>query len=97
MGRAEAAYSSYMKDKKYHQALRIFNANMVVYELLEEFINECDEDEIELVHHYIFHLDDWFHQFEELQNTISDLEAEFVFYKLKSGLAFPKAFTPLKS
>lgn len=92
IGRSQAAYNLYLPEKKYFQALRIKSANLNVYEILEIYLYECNEEEKEAIQQYIFHLEDWFNQFEELEKTVSDLESEFVFERLKNSPEFPKTF-----
>lgn len=90
INRSQAAYNLYIADKKYYQALRIKQANEKVYELLEAFLYECDEKEVEVIHQYLFHLEDWFNQFEALETTPVDLDSEFVFTRFAASPEFPK-------
>jgi hypothetical protein len=92
IGRSQAAYNLYVPEKKYFQALRIKSANLNVYEILEVYLYECEENEKEAIQQYIFHLEDWFNQFEELERTGPELESEFVFERLKNSPEFPKTF-----
>lgn len=92
IGRSQKAYELYISEKKYFQALRIKYANTAIYELLEIYLYECTEDEIEWVQQYIFHLEDWFNQFEKLENDLPSLESEFVFQRLKDSPEYPKIF-----
>lgn len=89
--RSERAYQAYLENKKYFQALRIYLANEVVYDLLNQFIFECEESELSLVEEYIFHLEDWFYQFEK-ESEQKDLEDEFVFDRLENSFSFPSQF-----
>jgi len=88
--RSEKAYSLYLQDKKYFQALRIFNANKIIYELLNEYIFICDKDNVSETIEYIFHLEDWFNQFESEKSH--GLYSVFVFQRLEGSIAFPKKF-----
>ncbi len=90
--RSQAAYNLYVPEKKYFQALRIKSANLNVYEILEVYLYECEENEKEAIQQYIFHLEDWFSQFEELEKAEPDLESEFVFERFKNSPEFPKTF-----
>ncbi len=90
--RSQAAYNFYVSEKKYFQALRIKSANLNVYEILEAYLYECDEDEKDAVQKYIFHLEDWFNQFEELERVGPELESEFVFERFKNSPEYPKIF-----
>ncbi|OAD89991.1 hypothetical protein A7A78_08330 [Aequorivita soesokkakensis] len=92
IGRSQAAYNLYVPEKKYFQALRIKSANLNVYEILEVYLYECEENEKKAIQQYIFHLEDWFNQFEELERTGPELESEFVFERLKNSPEFPKTF-----
>lgn len=92
IARSERAYTLYAEEKKYYQALRIRNANQVIYELLEEFLLECDSDEVSMTQEYIFHLEDWFHQFYDLELQKPALESEFVFVRFKNSPAYPRNF-----
>jgi len=88
--RSKAAYGLYIRDKKYYQALRIKQANNEVYGLLQSFLYECKDSEIGVVHVYLFHLEDWFHQFEYLERNEPALESEFVFERFVDTPPFPK-------
>lgn len=88
--RSEAAYGLYVQDKKYYQALRIKQANTEVYNLLQSFLYECKDSEVGIVHDYLFHLEDWFHQFEALEMNGTSLESEFVFARFIDSPPFPQ-------
>lgn len=90
--RSEKAYELYLGKKLYYQALRIFKANEMVYELLNEFIYECEEPYLDDVFIYIFHLEDWFESFRLLEKSKPALEDSFVFERLKESPAFPSGF-----
>lgn len=91
--RSEFAYSAYIENKKYFQALRIYKANKIIYDLLEEYLLLCDEKDIELVCNYLFHLEDWFNQFDEKSKGINmELSSKFVFERLNYAIPFPKDF-----
>lgn len=92
--RGEQAYRLYLENRKYFQALRIYKANQETYRLLNEFIYSCDEDILNDVITYLFHLEDWFHQF-ELSNTTCELDSMFVFERFEHSLAFPQHFKKL--
>lgn len=87
--RSENAYQYYLDSKKYFQALRILKANQIIYELLNEFIYSCKDEELEAVETYIFHLEDWMHQFQREQEG-KNLADSFVFERLEGGIPFPK-------
>ncbi len=93
--RSTRAYELYKKDRMYYQALRIFNANKKIYKLLIKFSYSCDEDFLIYTHDYIFHLEDWFLQFDKYQNKNPDLESIFTFERLKGSIAFPINFINL--
>ena len=90
IGLSQSAYDLYRLEKKYYQALRIKHANEKVYELLELFLYKCDEKEVKVVHTYIFHLEDWFNQFADLELRVTDLASEFIFARFETSPAFPK-------
>lgn len=90
--RSTAAYELYKEDKMYYQALRIFKANQMVYELLNEFALVCEESIANDVHHYIFHLEDWFEKFNHSVTSSLQLEDVFAFERLKNSIAFPSDF-----
>lgn len=89
--RSEKAYAHYVEDKKYFQALRIYEANKIVYELLNAYLYSCDKKDLDEVADYIFHLEDWFNQFNQENQNIK-LNQEFIFKRLEGGIAFPKNF-----
>jgi hypothetical protein len=88
--RSQLAYGFYSRNKLYYNALRIYKANQVVYDLLNIYIYECDEDDLDIVTSYIFHLEDWFEQFKVLELTIIKLDDEFIFIRFDDSPAFPK-------
>lgn len=91
--RSELAYFYYLEDKKYFQAIRIYKANTVVYELLEEYLNFCEAQNVKIVCQYLFHLEDWFNQFEmEIKDKNMQLSQEFIFQRLEKSIAYPKEF-----
>lgn len=92
MLRSTSAYNLYREDKMYYQALRIFSANKKTYKLLVQYSYDCDEAKLKEVHNYIFHLEDWFNQFNKHANNSIELEAEFVFERLKNSIPFPSDF-----
>ncbi len=92
IGRSTKAYDLYKNDKMYYQALRIFKANTKVYELLVQFSYSCDEAIVQEVYHFIFHLEDWFEQFNKFASNPTQLEDVFVFERLKNSIPFPSDF-----
>jgi len=90
--RSEFAYQEYFKNRKYYQAKRIYSANKEILDLLREFQFLCEEDLLEDVNHYIFHLEDWFLQFYELEKRVEDLDDNFVFERLEHSFKFPRVF-----
>ena len=92
MLRSTSAYNLYREDRMYYQALRIFSANKKTYKLLVQYSYDCDEAILKEVHNYIFHLEDWFNQFNKYANNTIELETEFVFERLKNSIPFPSDF-----
>lgn len=90
--RSEKAYHYYSQDKKYFQALRIYYANQIIYELLNKYIYKCKEEHMDQVTEYLFHLEDWFAQFEKEMIEIDNLDQEFVFHRFENSIPFPKDF-----
>lgn len=92
--RTELAYNLYLRNNFYSQALRLYKANKSIYELLEIFLYECNENEVRSVCNYIFHLDDWFNQFHIEQNKKKscDLNSVFVFERVIDGIPYPLDF-----
>jgi hypothetical protein len=90
--RSTEAYNLYKEHKMYYQALRIYKANTRVYELLVQFSSSCDEAIVQDVNHFIFHLEDWFEQFNKFAKQTVQLEDVFVFERLKNSIPFPSDF-----
>ena len=86
----QLAYKFYLEDKMYFQAKRIYKSNTVIYDLLLKYLVVCDEDIFEDISNYIFHLDDWMLQFDDLEKTVTNLEQSFVFNRLEKSIPFPK-------
>lgn len=92
INRSQKAYSLYMEDKLFYQALRIYKSNLVVYDLLEEFALECEEASLDEVFTYIFHLEDWFESFHFAETKMPALEDSFVFDRLSKSPPYPFDF-----
>lgn len=90
--RSAGAYELYKVDKMYYQALRIFSANKKLYDLLVEYSFLCEESIVKEVHNYIFHLEDWFEQFNHSATSLVQLEDVFAFERLKNSIPFPSDF-----
>jgi hypothetical protein len=90
--RTESAYEYYIKHKRYHQAIRIYQANRTLYDFLCMYSLDCNEEILDLVFDYIFHLEDWFAQFKRLKKTNPRLEDSFEFEKLENSISYPKDF-----
>tara|TARA_B110000971_G_C19983620_1_gene488515 strand:- start:970 stop:1299 length:330 start_codon:yes stop_codon:yes gene_type:complete len=94
MQRSELAYDLYLVDKKYFQAKRIQKSNIELYKILSKSIYRKDIKNTEIVFNFLFHLEDWFEQFEEHKNKMLNitLNSEFVFSRLENSPIFPKEF-----
>ncbi|WP_298999901.1 hypothetical protein [uncultured Tenacibaculum sp.] len=90
--RSEFAYKEYLKNKKYYQAKRIYSANKELIILLKEFQFLCDDNILADVYRCIFHLEDWFLQFEKSEKEIESLDEDFVFVRLEHSFQFPSEF-----
>lgn len=91
--RSENAYKMYLDEKKYFQAIRIFNSNKLVYSILESMLIEDNGLNKKEIINYIFHLDDWFSQFNELKISSSiGLNETFVFERIEGMIPFPINF-----
>jgi hypothetical protein len=88
--RSQKAYQLYLSDKRYFQALRIFNANQQIYHIVAS--GEISDDSIrDLIVEYVFHLEDWFVQFKYFERSQKpELEDVFVFEPLSDSVRFPK-------
>ena len=88
--RSQKAYELYLSDKKYFQALRIFNANQQIYKIVAS--GEISDGSIQdLIVDYIFHLEDWFVQFKYFEEAKKPgLEDVFAFEPLNGSVRFPK-------
>lgn len=90
--RSEKAYELYLEDRVYFRALRIYNANKIVYLLLEEFIYQCEDVDLDQLFFYLFHLEDWFESFEYSRISEPALNDPFIFERLSGSPAFPVDF-----
>ena len=92
--RSEEAYQGYIKDKLFFQANRIFKANKLLYDLLEElYLDGFYTDE---TRNFLFHLDDWFLQFDQLKRQLNpSAEDRFIFDRTEGMVPFPKSFEHL--
>lgn len=87
--RSQKAYSLYCANKNYAQSLRIFRANVEIYNLI---ISNCEVwRQAQPIIDYLFHLEDWFEQFKNLEKTITPkLEDKFIFERMDTSIPFPK-------
>lgn len=91
--RSELAYQLYLEEKKYFQAIRIYNSNKLIYSILESILIEENSFDRNKIINYIFHLDDWFSQFNETVESRSFvLNETFVFERIEGMFPFPKDF-----
>lgn len=91
--RSELAYQLYIKDKKYFQAIRIFNSNKLIYNILESILLEDNDIDKKKIINFLFHLDDWFSQFNEaIESRSYLLNDTFVFERVEGMFPFPKDF-----
>ncbi|MDT0556646.1 hypothetical protein [Patiriisocius hiemis] len=90
--RSEAAYELYIENKLFFQANRIYKANLVVYNLLNEYVFSCSKTIRPQVYNYIFHLEDWFGQFEYTKEQLKTKTDEFAFVKWNGAISFPISF-----
>ena len=90
--RSQRAYSLYCVNKNYVQALRIFRDNIENYNLL---ISNCEVWlQSQPIIDYLFHLEDWFEQFKNLEKNMSPkLEDEFIFERINLILFKPNVIT----
>lgn len=92
--RCNQAYEMYNDEKKYYQAKRIYKANLKVYNFLEEYLYTNPKSK-EMIINFIFHLEDWFEQFYELEINLKkdlNLNSEFMFLRLDKSPSFPNDF-----
>lgn len=91
--RSNAAYLAYSEQKKYFMACRIYNANIQLYDFLESYLYEEDVLDEKEVFEYLFHLEDWFNQFDAtVEKQQPQLEDRFVFERLDGSYAYPTSF-----
>lgn len=91
--RTNEAYKLYHNSgRKFLFAMRIYKANIKIYEILEDFLVCCDESQFQDVINYIFHLDDWFFQFEQLKKSNPKIDDEFVFERASGAIPYPSKF-----
>ena len=91
--RSDLAYKLYLNDKKYFQAIRIYNSNKMIYTILESMLLEDNSLDNKKIIDFLFHLDDWFSQFNETVKSHSySLKDTFVFERIEGMFPFPKDF-----
>lgn len=90
--RSQLAYKKYLEHKTYYQAKRIYSANSELLGLLKDFQFTCEAKFQYEVFSSIFHLEDWFLQFEKLEREIRNLDEDFVFIRLEHSFQFPSEF-----
>ena len=91
--RSEFAYKLYQKDKKYFQAIRIYNSNKLIYTILELMLLDDNCIDKNKIINFLFHLDDWFSQFSEaIESRSYSLNETFVFDRIEGMVPFPKDF-----
>ncbi|HCO66531.1 MAG TPA: hypothetical protein DIT04_02080 [Dysgonomonas sp.] len=93
--RTNIAYALYLNNKSYLTAKRIYNANKIIYNYLNEFLYEIECVYIDEVIEYIMHLEDWFLQFELEEQSFINLSSPFIFKRIEGGIPYPKDFIKL--
>mgnify|MGYP003607618749 FL=1 len=94
LARAEMAYQRYKTVPNYHHAMHIYHANKVIYEELNVILSQTlrTSPVKELIINFMFRLEDWFLQFEQLEKQTHHLEQEFIFQPLSNAVTYPKDF-----
>lgn len=88
--RSEIAYSYYLKEQKFFQALRIYEANKEIYNLITAHGYLWKDEHVEIIK-YLHHLEDWFVQFDFLVlNNNPSPNDTFVFNRYENAIAYPK-------
>lgn len=91
--RSQRAYELYKENRKFLCALRIYKSNKRIYQLLEKLLCTLDEEIKNDVINYIFHLEDWFEQFEcERELKKPKLADDFVFERYEFSIPYPIDF-----
>lgn len=91
--RSEMAYQLYFNDKKYFKAIRIYHSNKLIYTILESLLLEDNNLDKEDIIKFLFHLDDWFSQFnDKVESRLVELNETFVFERIEGMFSFPKDF-----
>lgn len=102
--RSEFAYLLYKRNPSYHHAKHIWYANNMVYIGLNDYLGnyQINKEKRELIFAYLFHLEDWFLQYQELeaqflkekgeQRKSINLEQEFKFLPFIENIPYPQNF-----
>ena len=91
--RSELAYQLYLNDKKYFKAFRIYNSNKLIYTILESMLLEDNNLDKKNIINFLFHLDDWFSQFNEtVASRKFALNEKFIFERIEGMFPFPKDY-----
>ena len=95
--RSELAYCNYKLHPNYHHALRIYYANKKIYKQLNRLleVDSLDEKYLIDIFNYLFHLEDWFFQFNLLENKTIQPQDEFIFEPFIYSISYPKNFMEL--
>lgn len=89
--RSQKAYELYREKKYFYQALRIYKANQEIYWMLMNSADLWNDAIKDIIIEYIFHLEDWFEQFERLRDKNEPALIDvFVFNRLEDSMPFPK-------
>lgn len=91
--RSQKAYDIYKKNTSYYNAKLIYNANKNIYSHLLELLEmKISNVELAEVVNYLFHLERWFLQFEELEKKTERIEDNFIFDPFPDHIPFPVNF-----
>lgn len=92
--RSQKAYALYKTNPTYHHALHIYHANKIIYEELNNLLGSeiTDINFKNGIYTYLFHLEDWFLQFNLQEKQITNSEDRFVFAPLEYNISFPSQF-----
>ena len=87
---SQQAYDLYKDGRMYYQAKRIYNINISMLTLLNEYKYICNIEHLPTIINYIFHIEDWKLQFEAEEQSLSALDQVFAFERFKNSIPFPK-------
>jgi hypothetical protein len=91
---SQLAYEDYSLGRTFFLAKRIYSVNKIIYNELWEYV-EHSNDNVKGISEYLFHLHDWFEQFDQAATKVKLPTDTFIFERWENSKSFSINFYKL--